>query len=66
MTALFVVIVVEQWRSSKKHLPAIIGALSAVLCLVLIGADNFILPSLALTAASLIILRKPLEKEEEK
>ena len=66
MTALFVVIVVDQWRSSKKHLPAIIGALSAVLCLVLIGADNFILPSLSLTAASLIILRKPLEKEEEK
>lgn len=66
MTALFVVIVIDQWRSSKKHLPAIIGAVSAVVCLLLIGADNFILPSLALTAAALVILRKPLEKEDEK
>lgn len=66
MTALFVVIVIEQWRSSKKHLPALIGAISAVLCLVLIGADNFILPSLALTAAALMSLRKVLDKEDER
>ncbi len=56
MTALFVVIFVEQWQSTKNHLPALAGLAASLLCLLVFGASNFILPSmivilLILTAA---------------
>jgi 4-azaleucine resistance transporter AzlC len=48
MTALFVVIFIEQWQSCEHHLPAVAGVLGSVLCLLLFGASNFILPSMIL------------------
>lgn len=41
MTALFVVIFTEQWEKSKNHIPALIGVISSVLCLILFGAQRF-------------------------
>ena len=64
MTALFIVIMVEQWLSSKEHLPAILGAVTTVLCLVIFSADYFIVPALFLIAAELMLLRKKLYKTE--
>ena len=64
MTALFIVIMVEQWLSSKEHLPAILGAVTTVLCLVIFSADYFIVPALFLIAAELMLLRKKLDKTE--
>ena len=58
MTALFVVIVVNQWLDSREHRPAIIGGLIAVVCLLVLGADNFLLPALSLTALCLLGGRK--------
>ncbi len=58
LTALFVTIFVEQWLSTKDHIPALVGVFSTVLCLVIFGADIFLIPSMALIAASLILLRK--------
>lgn len=46
LTALFVVIFVGQWKSQKNHKPAIIGVLSSLLCLIVFGAGNFIIPSM--------------------
>lgn len=46
MTALFVVIFVEQWQSCENHLPAVAGVASSLLCLIVFGASNFILPSM--------------------
>ena len=46
MTALFVVIFTEQWESGKSHFSAVAGLLVSLLCLVLFGASNFILPSM--------------------
>ncbi len=66
MTALFIVIFVEQWRSQKNHLPAIIGVASSVICLLIFGADNFIIPSMAVITVIFAIFRKKLEKEESK
>lgn len=40
LTALFVTVFVEQWLSSKNHLPALVGVICAAVCLVLFGADN--------------------------
>lgn len=64
MTALFVAIVVEQWKAGKSHIPAIIGFMMSFLFLILFGADKFILPSLLMSVMILIMARKHLEKEE--
>lgn len=62
MTALFVVIFVEQWLSTKEHLPAILGAVTTLLCLFIFGAQYFIIPSMAFIAVELVFFRKRLEK----
>lgn len=58
MTALFVVIVLNQWMDSKEHRPAIIGGAVGIICLILIGAEGFLLPALTLTAAILMGVRR--------
>ena len=56
LTALFITVFTDQWLSSKKHLPAITGVVLSVLCLVLFGADRFLVPAmLAITAVLLLI-----------
>lgn len=62
MTALFVVIFVEQWLSTKEHLPAILGAATTLVCLFIFGAQYFIIPSMAFIAVELVIFRKRFEK----
>ena len=63
LTALFVTIFVEQWLSTKNHLPALVGVGSAVLCLVIFGAENFLIPTMILIAAILIMLQKTGKEE---
>lgn len=57
MTALFTVIFTEQWLTMKNHLPALTGLVSSIVCLLLLGPDHFILPSLAATVAVLMLLK---------
>ena len=64
MTALFVVIFLEQWKSTKNHKPALIGLGSSFLCLFIFGPTHFILPSMLLMIITLTILRKFLDLEE--
>ena len=65
LTALFIVILIEQLKSSKGNaLPAIIAAVSSIVCLLLFGPANFILPSLAITVVLLIVLRGRIERKE--
>lgn len=63
MTALFVTIFVEQWMSTKQHLPAFIGLVSAVFCLFVFGADSFLIPTMALISLLLILLKRVINKE---
>lgn len=65
MTAIFVTVFVEQWKSAKNHVPAIIGVLSTAVCLAVFGSENFLVPSMICITLLLFILRKPLEKKEE-
>ena len=58
LTALFVTIFVEQWLSTKYHGPAIVGVAATVFCLVLFGADLFLIPSMVIIAACLTMMRK--------
>jgi 4-azaleucine resistance transporter AzlC len=62
MTAMFVVIFMEQWMKEKKHYTAIIGIASAVLCRILFSADNFMIPTMLCILACLTAFRKPIEK----
>lgn len=58
LTALFVTIFVEQWLSTKKHGPAIVGVMVTTLSLVLFGKDVFLIPSMVIIAACLTMMRK--------
>ena len=58
LTALFVTMFVEQWLSNKNHLPALIGVMSTILCLVIFGSELFLIPSMVLIATLLTISRK--------
>ena len=63
MTALFVVILLEQILGGKKNIPSvIIGVGFSLLSLVLFGASDFILPAMVAIFAALTLLRAPLEK----
>jgi len=64
MTALFVVIFLEQWKVSKTHIPALIGITSGIFFLVIFGPDNFLLPSL-ITTVILLTFCKPFVKLQE-
>lgn len=66
MTALFVTIFVDQWREARTHLPAVIGLISSVVCLLIFGGNNFILPSLIITVGLLMALRNRIEGRIEK
>lgn len=58
LTALFVTIFVEQWLSGKDHFPAIVGVVSAAACLLLFGPETFLIPTMILIAAILIMANK--------
>lgn len=61
MTALFVVIAVDQWRTCKSKLPALLGGGLAVLCLILFGSQNMLIPTILLMIICLLALRPKLE-----
>ncbi len=61
MTALFVTVFVEQWKSTKQHLPAIIGLASTAVCLAVFGSENFLIPSMVVVTVLLFAVRKRLE-----
>jgi 4-azaleucine resistance transporter AzlC len=58
MTALFVTIFIDQWKSTRNHLPALCGAGIALVLCFLLGTGSFMLPSLALVSAVLLLNRK--------
>lgn len=65
MTALFIVIFINQWKSQKNHTPALLGLGGSVLCLLLFGPENFIIPSMILIIVALTIFKKSIEKGVE-
>lgn len=65
MTSLFVVIMVEQWMESKNRPSVLIGLGCGLICLLIFGADNFILPTMICIMLILLPCRKFLDKETE-
>lgn len=58
LTALFVTIFVEQWLSTKKHGPAVLGVAATVLSLVIFGKDVFLIPSMVIIASCLTLMNR--------
>lgn len=61
MTALFLVIAVEQWRTYKNHLPALLGLGVTLLCRLAAGAERMLIPALIILVTALLPLRRWLE-----
>lgn len=61
MTALFVVIFLDQWTKDPSHASAVVGILASLVALALFGPDGFMIPALALILAAITVLRSHLE-----
>ena len=64
MTALFIVIFIEQWMENKNRVPEIIGVLIAMVSLLIFGADGFVLPAMLCIILVLLVARKKLDIKE--
>ena len=65
MTALFLVVMVEQWRSTCDHTPALVGLGVSLVCLLIFGSSNFLIPSMIGITVALTLLRGTMEKRKE-
>ncbi len=61
MTAMFVVIFMEQWLKEKNHISSLMGIVVSVLCLAAFGADRFIIPAMVVMFVLLTFGRSKLE-----
>ena len=64
MTAMFVVIFLNQWEKEKQHASAVIGLAAPLVCLHIFGAGSFLIPSMVCILAALLLLRRPIEAKE--
>lgn len=64
MTALFVVIFIEQWLKEKNHFSSLAGLGIGLLCLPVFGAENFMIPAMLAVLAVLTFFRSPLKRQE--
>ena len=66
MTALFLVVMTEQWRAARDHTAALVGLGVSLACLAVFGADNFLIPAMVgITLALTLLRRRPGAPEQE-
>ena len=58
LTALFLTVFIDQWRSTKKHIPALTGALASLFCLLIFGRDGFLIPAMLIIALTLCFYKE--------
>lgn len=58
LTALFLTVFIEQWMTAKKHTPAIIGVVISVICLLIFGSENFLIPTMLVIALLLCLYKE--------
>lgn len=56
MTAMFVIILIDQWEKADNHMPALAGLAIGIACLVIFGASRFMLPALLITSGLLVLM----------
>lgn len=64
MTAMFVVIFLDQWLKEKQHISSVIGFGVSLLCLIIFGKDSFMIPTMICIVVMLTLFRKPIEEKE--
>ncbi|MEK3934385.1 AzlC family ABC transporter permease [Sporosarcina sp. FSL W7-1349] len=64
MTALFVVIFLDQWMREEKHHSSLIGIGASALTLILFGPEYFTVPAMVLMLVILTFLRSPIEQKK--
>lgn len=64
LTALFIVIFIEQWLAFKTHIPALLGLAASAISLIIFGEGSLIIPSMALMLIGLLILKPLIQKGE--
>lgn len=64
MTAMFVVIFMDQWLKENQHLSSLIGLGVSLICLLIFGVDSFMIPTMITIVVLLTVLRHRLEREE--
>ncbi len=62
MVAMFVVIFLNQWLNEKRHVSSLTGLAVSLVCLLVFGADDFIIPAMLGILLLLTALRAPLER----
>lgn len=64
MTALFTTVFIEQWMSSKNHIPAVLGVAATLACRIIFGRDLFLIPAMVIIIAVLTVMRGRIEQKE--
>lgn len=64
MTALFIVIAVDQWKNYKEHLPVFLGFGITLAAVALLGPDAMLIPALCAIVLALLLVRSRLEPGE--
>ena len=62
MTAMFVTIFMNQWMKEKEKYTGLIGIGATLVCLIIFGADSFMVPAMFTILLLLTVFRKPIEK----
>lgn len=63
LTALFLTVLTEQWLTAKSHAPAMIGIIVSLICLLIFGRDNFLIPAMLIIALLLCISKEKKEND---
>ena len=64
LTALFLTIVIDQWRDGKHHVSTLLGLMISIVCLLIFGKEGFLIPAMLLITASLFLVRRKEEPYE--
>lgn len=65
MTALFLVVFTEQWRGSRDHTAALVGVGASLVCLLVFGPADFLIPAMISITLLLTLLRPWMARREE-
>ncbi len=66
LTALFIVIFINQWKSATNHIPVLIGLGASILCRIIFGAANFIIPSMIAVLLFVNVFQNEIEAGDTK
>lgn len=64
LTALFVVLCIEQYKNLKNKIPFLIGSISSIIAIVLVPSDKMLITSIFLALILLFFFRKEVNTDE--